>query len=139
MRYIFASHNRSAQVTKIKEVIAEYRDDGQADPADFQMHPVYDDVLRQLADHFLGNWKNEMALLALGGFGRQEMSPYSDIDLLFLRPENAPEGVYRGIRNLLYLLWDARVELGHSVRTVNECLHEGKRTWPYSRLYSTSA
>ena len=124
MRFIFASHDRSAQVTRIKDVITEYRNQGASDPANFQMHPVYDDVLNQLADHFLGNWKDQMALLGLGGYGRQEMSPYSDIDLLFLRPENAPEGVYRGIRSMLYLLWDARVELGHSVRTVKECRQE---------------
>ncbi len=124
MRFIFANHDRSAQVTRIKDVITEYRNQGVSDPSNFQMHPVYDDVLNQLADHFLGNWKDQMALLALGGYGRQEMSPYSDIDLLFLRPENAPEGVYRGIRSMLYLLWDARVELGHSVRTVKECRQE---------------
>ncbi len=124
MRFIFATHERSAQVTRIKDVITEYRNLGQSDPSRFQMHPVYDDILSQLADHFLGNWKDQMALVGLGGYGRQEMSPYSDIDLLFLRPENAPEGVYRGIRNMLYLLWDARIELGHSVRTVEECLHE---------------
>ena len=124
MRFIFASHERSAQIIRIKDVITEYRNRGQSDPSRFQMHPVYDDVLCQLADHFLGNWKDQMALLGLGGYGREEMSPYSDIDLLFLRPEDAPEGVYRGIRNMLYMLWDARIELGHSVRTVKECLHE---------------
>src|SRR5208337_3413620 len=118
MRFIFATHERSAQVTRIKDVITEYRNLGQSDPSRFQMHPVYDDILSQLADHFLGNWKDQITLVGLGGYGRQEMSPYSDIDLLFLRPENAPEGVYRGIRNMLYLLWDARIELGHSVRTV---------------------
>ncbi|HTY25623.1 MAG TPA: [protein-PII] uridylyltransferase [Desulfomonilaceae bacterium] len=125
MRYIFASHDRASQVARIKDVIAGYRNQGAMHPEHFQMHPVYDDILGQLADHFLGNWKDQMALLGLGGYGRREMSPYSDIDLLFLRPENAPEGVYRGIRSLLYLLWDARVELGHSVRTVKECLQEG--------------
>jgi [protein-PII] uridylyltransferase len=107
--------------------MAEYRDRGRADPAHFLMHPLYDNILNQLADHFLGYWKDRMALLGLGGYGRKEMSPYSDIDLLFLRPEDAPEGIYRGIRNILYLLWDARVELGHSVRTVQECCTEADK------------
>lgn len=127
MRFIFASHDRPTQIAKIREGIAEHRDQGQADPGSFQMHEVYDELLRQLADHFLGYWKDRMALIGLGGYGRREMSPYSDIDILFLRPEDAPEGIYRGIRSILYLLWDARVELGHSVRTVAECTHEADK------------
>jgi [protein-PII] uridylyltransferase len=127
MRYIFASHDRPTQIAKIREGIAEYRAQGESNPGSLQMHLVYDDILRQLADHFLGHWKDKMAVIGLGGYGRTEMSPYSDIDLLFLRPEQAPEGIYRGIRSILYLLWDARVEVGHSVRTVAECTHEADK------------
>ncbi len=127
MRYIFANHDRTVQINRIREGISEFRENGKADPARFHMHPVYDELLCQLADHFLGNWKESTALVGLGRYGRTEMSPYSDIDILFLRPEEAPEGVYRGIRNLLYLLWDARVELGHSVRTVDECKQEADK------------
>ena len=127
MRFIFSTHDKTEQIQRIREGIANYRDSGQADPAHFEMNPVYDELLCQVCEHFLGYWKNEIALIGLGGYGRQEMSPYSDIDLLFLRPENAAEGVYRGIRNILYLLWDARIELGHSVRTVEECKQEANR------------
>jgi [protein-PII] uridylyltransferase len=127
MRYIFANHDRSFQINTIREGISDFREAGKANPRYFHMHPVYDELLCQLADHFLGYWKDKMALLGLGGYGRTEMSPYSDIDILFLRPENAPEGIYRGIRSLLYLLWDARVELGHSVRTVTECKQEADK------------
>lgn len=127
MRFIFSTHDRIEQIQRIREGIKTYRENGQANPALFQMNPVYDELLFQLCDHFLGYWKEAIALLGLGGYGRCEMSPYSDIDLLFLRPENAPEGVYRGIRSILYLLWDARVELGHSVRTVDECKDEANK------------
>jgi [protein-PII] uridylyltransferase len=127
MRFIFADHDRSSQLARIREGIAQYRDKGASDPANFHMHAVYDNLLVQLADHFLGYWKDRIALVGLGGYGRREMSPYSDIDMLFVRPEDAPEGVYRGIRGLLYLLWDARVELGHSVRTVEECVQEAQK------------
>ena len=127
MRFIFANHDRSTQIAKIRDEIGNYRREGASDPRHFQMHQAYDELLRQLAGHFLGHWKDQIALLGLGGYGRKEMSPYSDIDILFLRPENAPEGIYRGIRSMLYLLWDARVELGHSVRTVEECKHEADK------------
>ncbi len=127
MRFIFSTHDKTEQIQRIREGIANYRDGGQSDPANFEMNPVYDELLCQVCEHFLGYWKNEIALVGLGGYGRQEMSPYSDIDLLFLRPENAAEGIYRGIRNILYLLWDARIELGHSVRTVEECKQEANR------------
>jgi [protein-PII] uridylyltransferase len=127
MRFIFANHDRSTQIAKIREALGNYRTEGASDPGHFQMHQVYDELLGQVADHFLGHWKSQIALLGLGGYGRKEMSPYSDIDILFLRPENAPEGIYRGIRSMLYLLWDARVELGHSVRTVEECKHEADK------------
>ncbi|MGC8657699.1 MAG: [protein-PII] uridylyltransferase [Desulfomonilaceae bacterium] len=127
MRFIFSTHDKPEQIRRIRDGIVNYREAGQSDPANFQMHPLYDELLCQVCDHFLGYWKGEVALIGLGGYGRREMSPYSDIDLLFLRPENAPEGIYRAIRNILYLLWDARVELGHSVRTVNECKQEADR------------
>jgi len=127
MRFIFSTHDKTEQIQRIREGIANYRDGGQSDPTNFEMNPVYDELLCQVCEHFLGYWKNEIALVGLGGYGRQEMSPYSDIDLLFLRPENAAEGIYRGIRNILYLLWDARIELGHSVRTVEECKQEANK------------
>lgn len=127
MRFIFAEHDRSFQINRIREGLAEHRRRGESDPGHFQMHQAYDAILEQLADHFLGYWNKGVAVLGLGGYGRTEMSPYSDIDLLFLRQENAPEGIFRGIRSILYLLWDARVEIGHSVRTVAECVYEANR------------
>lgn len=127
MRFIFAEHDRSFQINRIRESLEEHRSKGKSDPKNFQMHQVYDAILEQLAEHFLGYWRDGVAVLGLGGYGRTEMSPYSDIDILFLRQEDAPEGVFRGIRSILYLLWDARVEIGHSVRTVAECVYEADR------------
>lgn len=127
MRFIFASHDRAFQISRIREGIEAYRARADSDPEGFQMHPAYDDILGQLGEHFLAHWSDRIAIVGLGGYGRKEMSPYSDIDLLFLRPENAPEGVYRGIRGILHLLWDSKVELGHSVRTIDECKTEAAK------------
>ncbi len=63
-----------------------------------------------------------VAVLALGGYGRKELCPYSDIDLMFLyKPRN--KTLAKDVtEKLLYLLWDLNLDVGHSVRTIDECL-----------------
>lgn len=58
-------------------------------------------------------------LLAVGGYGRGELNPYSDIDIMFLCRDEADRA---RAPELLYLLWDAGLDIGHSVRTVAECV-----------------
>ncbi|MCD8526568.1 MAG: [protein-PII] uridylyltransferase [Alphaproteobacteria bacterium] len=62
------------------------------------------------------------ALLALGGYGREELCPFSDIDLLFLVPDPLPKGAQEGIEKCLYALWDQGIKVGHAVRTIKECV-----------------
>ena len=58
-------------------------------------------------------------VLALGGYGRGELNPYSDIDLMFLCHKEIPDTL---IRETLYLLWDVGYTLGHSVRSRREAI-----------------
>ncbi|MFA9219462.1 MAG: nucleotidyltransferase domain-containing protein, partial [Sphingomonadaceae bacterium] len=64
------------------------------------------------------------ALVGVGGYGRGELFPYSDVDLLILL-EQAPDDSTRAkLEQLVQLLWDLGLEIGHSIRTVDECLSE---------------
>ena len=77
-------------------------------------------------------WKLAMmprsaALLAVGGYGRGELFPHSDVDVLMLLAEAPTAGEAATIERLIGMLWDLGFEVGHSVRTVSECLSEAER------------
>jgi [protein-PII] uridylyltransferase len=64
------------------------------------------------------------ALVAVGGYGRSELMPGSDIDLLVLLPDTAHEQLNPRLESLLVFLWDIGLEVGHSVRTVADCIEQ---------------
>jgi [protein-PII] uridylyltransferase len=64
------------------------------------------------------------AVVALGGYGRAELAPYSDVDLLFLHPGGASPEVTAFVERALQLLWDAGLAVGHSFRSPRECVVE---------------
>jgi [protein-PII] uridylyltransferase len=66
----------------------------------------------------------DVCLIAVGGYGRQLLYPYSDIDLLILLPDAAPQTLNQEIEALIGLLWDIGLNVGHSVRTLQECIDE---------------
>jgi [protein-PII] uridylyltransferase len=63
-----------------------------------------------------------LAVMAVGGYGRRTLAPFSDIDLLFLRPYKQTAHVESVIEYMLYALWDLGFKVGHASRTVEECL-----------------
>ncbi|MGH7113073.1 MAG: [protein-PII] uridylyltransferase, partial [Stellaceae bacterium] len=67
-----------------------------------------------------------LALVAVGGYGRGEMAPYSDIDLLFLLPYKQTPHTEQVVELLLYVLWDLRLKIGHATRSVEDCLRHAK-------------
>ncbi|MCK5481195.1 MAG: [protein-PII] uridylyltransferase, partial [Gammaproteobacteria bacterium] len=85
---------------------------------------LVDQVLVRAWDRFTGAAHDTLALVAVGGYGRGELMPGSDVDLLLLLPD-ADNGQYNQvIEELLTFLWDIGLEVGHSVRTVKDCVEQ---------------
>ncbi|MFC3086432.1 [protein-PII] uridylyltransferase [Tabrizicola soli] len=63
-----------------------------------------------------------LAVLAVGGYGRAEMAPQSDVDLLFLSPWKITPWAESVIETMLYMLWDLKLKVGHASRTVKDCV-----------------
>ncbi len=68
----------------------------------------------------------QVSVIALGGYGRRELAPYSDIDLLFLHPGKPSRAVKPFVEQVLYILWDLGLTVGHSFRSVGECIGMGR-------------
>ena len=83
-----------------------------------------DQVLKKIWKHFIKD-EQGVSLLAVGGYGRQELLPFSDIDILILINENFKNNVQ--LSDFITFLWDLGFDLGHSVRTIHDCFTEGQK------------
>ncbi|OUD15004.1 [protein-PII] uridylyltransferase [Thioflexithrix psekupsensis] len=66
----------------------------------------------------------QIALVAVGGYGRAELHPSSDVDIMILLGAPADAEVRRCVEEFIMFLWDIRLEVGHSTRTLVDCVHE---------------
>jgi len=123
------------------ELLAQVLDDGRAEARRrLNTHPtngretvqalafLTDQLLRLLYDattHHLYNPGNrstseQLVLLAVGGYGRAEMAPHSDVDLAFITPYKPTGWTEQVIESMLYSLWDLGLKVGHSSRSIDE-------------------
>ncbi|NCA69523.1 MAG: [protein-PII] uridylyltransferase [Sphingobacteriia bacterium] len=84
---------------------------------------LIDTVLSEVWDRFLGDTA-DAALVAVGGYGRQELHPASDIDILIIVEPAADAALAPALEQLVTTLWDIGLDVGHSVRTPPECARE---------------
>ncbi len=75
--------------------------------------------------HFPPEKRQQASLIAVGGYGRGELHPGSDIDIMILLNEQGDQGICSNIEAFLTMLWDIGMEVGSSVRTVADCIHHG--------------
>src|SRR5688572_33343196 len=87
---------------------------------------IYDFTTSQLYPLANPSEAEKIALVAVGGYGRAELAPYSDIDLLFLLPYKLTSHCEQVVEYILYRLWDLGLKVGQSARSIDECLTRAK-------------
>lgn len=87
---------------------------------------VVDEILQHAWSRFFDNANSDIALVAVGGYGRGELHPQSDIDIqILIRKDATP--FHDAIVGFTTFMWDIGLEVGHSVRTIKDCIHEAKQ------------
>ncbi len=121
---------------------------------------LIDQIVRLLHDHVTANvypsgnrsTSERLSIMAVGGYGRAEMAPQSDVDIAFLTPSRRTPWCEQVIEAILYFLWDLGLQVGHSSRTLNEmvrmaksdltirtALLEGRYVWGDRPLYEEAS
>ena len=116
-----------------KQLLVERRSALQGEYQSHPFPPRLTNAHRRLIDGILQNicrvldLPRTLSLLAVGGYGRKQLFPYSDIDLLVLLRNDA-DLILRGqLERFISLLWDIGLEVGHSVRTIPECQEQARK------------
>lgn len=99
----------------------------------FNPHKSVSDLLKEKSDfideilsccwrHFLGEHARQLSLIAVGGYGRRELFPYSDIDIVVLLDSDDTSPYQEALANFSTFLWDIGLKPGQSVRTIKQCI-----------------
>ena len=99
---------------------------GQAFLIDQLIRVIHDHVTDDLYPVHNRSSGERLALIAVGGYGRGEMSPFSDIDIAFITPGKPTAWCEQVIEAMLYYLWDLSLTVGHSSRSLDEMVRMAK-------------
>jgi [protein-PII] uridylyltransferase len=121
---------------------------GQAFLIDQLVRVIYDHVTTHLYPAANPTSGEHIAIVAVGGYGRAEMAPHSDVDIAFITPSRGTPWCEQVIEAMLYLLWDLGLKVGHSSRTISDTIRmckedltirtaqlEGRYVWGDEALY----
>ncbi|GAB6052511.1 [protein-PII] uridylyltransferase [Magnetospira thiophila] len=93
---------------------------------DQMVRTIFDFTLRHVYKVHNPTKGEQLAVAAVGGYGRGELAPQSDVDLLFLLPyKQTPHGE-QVVEYMLYMLWDLGLKVGHATRSINDCIKLAK-------------
>ncbi|WP_027156912.1 [protein-PII] uridylyltransferase [Methylobacter luteus] len=81
-----------------------------------------DKILSLCWQHYLGDYAQSLSLIAVGGYGRRELFPYSDIDIVVLLDSDDTSPYQESLASFSTFLWDIGLKPGQSVRTIEECI-----------------
>ncbi|MFN6935010.1 MAG: DUF294 nucleotidyltransferase-like domain-containing protein, partial [Tsuneonella sp.] len=95
---------------------------------------LVDQIVRTIHDHVIADvypainrsTAERLTLVAVGGYGRGEMAPHSDVDIAFIHPTRQAQWCEQVIEAMLYYLWDLGLKVGHSSRSVDDTIRMAK-------------
>ena len=94
---------------------------------DTTIQVIYDFATRHVYPAHNPTESEHLAIVATGGYGRGLLAPFSDIDLLFIRPFKGTPWDESVIEFILHMLWDIGLKVGHATRSIAECVRLGKQ------------
>src|SRR5262245_63206022 len=106
------------------ELVERFRADESVETLVHARAELIDAILREVWRAQLPKGYEDWALAAVGGYGRGELHPHSDVDILILVPATPDDAGRAVVERVVTFLWDINLEVGHSVRTVAQCAEE---------------
>ncbi|MDJ0684106.1 MAG: [protein-PII] uridylyltransferase [Alphaproteobacteria bacterium] len=141
-RRLADAEDRAARLSLLKEALARGRAEvkrrfmadqdgavavaGLAFLVDQLVRVLYDIASRRLYPSANPTKEELLAIAAVGGYGRGELAPQSDVDLLFIHSYKLTARSEQIVENILYTLWDLGLTVGHATRSVDECIRQAK-------------
>ncbi len=124
---ITMENGREAIKAQFEHMALDFKEGAPVDELVTERTNFIDALLLRLWHQFGFDQFPSLALIAVGGYGRADLQPHSDIDILILSDGPIPPEVNSIIPGFTSLIWDLKLDLGQSVRTFEECIFEGSK------------